>query len=143
MSRKQVLNRERIAAAAHPRALSSFLASRPMPMMHHGDGKVESVRQADHKGHHIVIRTTYVVEVDGRDVDLPLGVDNDGHVHCHSLPNYQFTSAIGLVKQIIDTFPGDFPKPGKSPKAPSPPSPHDGMHMSMPMPGEAPKGKKK
>jgi hypothetical protein len=143
MSRKQVMNRERIVEAAHPRALSSFLASRPMPAMHHGDGKVESVRQADHKGHHIVIRTTYVVEVDGRALDLPLGVDNDGHVHCHSLPNYQFSSAIAMVKQIIDTFPKDFPKPGKPPRTPPPPSPHDGMHMSMPMPGDAAKGKKK
>lgn len=144
MSRKQLMSRARIVEAAHPRALSGFLASRPMAMMHHGDGKVEGVRQADHKGHHIVIRTTYVIEVDGRAVDLPLGVDNDGHVHCHSLPNYQFSSAIGLVKQIIDTFPGDFPKPGKPPKIPPAPSPHDGMHMSMPMPGDsAKKGKKK
>ena len=144
MSRKQLMSRARIVEAAHPRALSGFLASRPMAMMHHGDGKVEGVRQADHKGHHIVIRTTYVIEVDGRAVDLPLGVDNDGHVHCHSLPNYQFSSAIGLVKQIIDTFPGDFPKPGKPPKIPPAPSPHDGMHMSMPMPGDsAKKGKTK
>jgi hypothetical protein len=143
MTRKQLISRERIVEAAHPRALSGFLASRPMPMMHHGHGKVEGVREADHKGHHIVIRTTYVVEVDGRTLDLPLGVDNDGHVHCHSLPNYQFSSAIGLVKQIIDTFPGDFPKPGKPPKTPPTPSPHDGMHMSMPMPSESPKRKKK
>jgi hypothetical protein len=141
------MNRKKIVEAAHPRALSSFLASRPMRMMHHGGGKVESVRQADHKGHHIVIRTTYVVEVDGRVLDLPLGVDNNGNVHCHSLPNYQFSSAIGMVKQIIDTFPKDFPKPGKRPPKDSPdssiPSAHDGMHMSMPMPGDTAKGKKK
>jgi len=110
-----------------------------MRMEHRGDGKVESVRTADHKGHHIVIRTSYVIEVDGRTLNLPLGVDNDGHVHCHSLPNYQFSSAIGMVKQLIDTFPKDFPKPGKRPDN----SAHDGMHMSMPMPGETAKGKKK
>jgi hypothetical protein len=136
------MNHKKIVEAAHPRALSNFLTSRPMRMMHHGDGKVESVRTADHKGHHIVIRTTYVIEVDGRSLDLPLGVDNDGHVHCHSLPNYQFSSAIGMMKQIIDTFPKDFPKPGKRPPKKSPgSSTHDGM--DMPMPGDAATGKKK
>ena len=94
--------------AADPKRLSKYLTELPMAM-HHGGGPVESVRETDHKGHHIVVRTTYVVEVDGRVVDLPLGVDNDGHVHCHSLPNYQFTSALGLVKQLIDSFPADFP----------------------------------
>jgi hypothetical protein len=111
-----------------------------MPMMHHGDGKVESVRQADYEGHHIVIRTTYVVEVDGRGLDLPLGVDNDGHVHCHSLPNYQFSSAIDMVKQVIASFPADFPKPGKQPPKNTAASPHDGMSMPMRMPMR--KGKK-
>src|SRR5262245_5935433 len=141
------MNRKKIVEAAHPRALSTFLASRPMPMMHHGDGKVESVRQADHKGHHIVIRTSYVIEVDGRALNLPLGVDNDGHVHCHSLPNYQFSSAVGMVKQIIDTFPKDFPKPGKRPPQgssdPSMDHEHGGMHMSMPMPADKAPGRKK
>src|SRR5215475_3589074 len=98
---------KKLAASATPDKLSAYLVKRPMTM-HHGTGRVESVREADHNGHHIVIRTTYQVEVDGRVLDLPLGVDNDGHVHCHSLPNYQFTSAIDMVKQIIDSFPADF-----------------------------------
>ncbi len=121
---------DELKRAADPKRLSKYLAELPMTMRHGGgDGPVEAVRETDHKGHHIVVRTTYVVEVDGRVLDLPLGVDNDGHVHCHSLPNYQFTSALGLVKQLIDSFPADFSaRPGPSP---DPHAGHGGMHMKM------------
>jgi hypothetical protein len=122
---------DELTRAAHPEKLSAFLAKQPKGGHHHGGEGVESTREADHKGHHIIIRTTYRIEVDGRVLDLPLGVDNDGHVHCHSLPNYQFTSAIGMVKQLIDSFPGDFSKKRKRPSPTAPPMPHHGgMHMS-------------
>ena len=112
-----------VTQAAAPDRLARYLADLPKGMHHHG-GPVENVREADHKGHHIVIRTTYQFEVDGRPLDLPMGVDNDGHVHCHSLPNYQFQSAIAMVKQLIDTFPRDFR--GSTGPTPTPP-------MDMPM----------
>ena len=103
------MNPDTLARAAHPSALSLYLSQQAMSMHHHEHGApVESVREAEHDGHHMVIRTTYRVEIDGHAVDLPLGVDNDGHVHCHSLPNYQFNSAIDMVKQVLDSFPGDF-----------------------------------
>jgi hypothetical protein len=116
-----------------------------MSMRHDESGHgrpIESRREAEHAGHRIVIRTTYQVEIDGRVADLPLGVDNDGHVHCHSLPNYQFNSAIDMVKQVLDTFPGDFSKsrrrgtPGRPRRSPRPAaapamSNHAAMHMSM------------
>ena len=78
----------------------------------HTHQKNESVRQADHKGHHILVRTQYEIEVDEHMVRGHMGVTNDGHVHYHPLPNLSFTSAVDLVKQLIDTFPDDFSTKG-------------------------------
>src|SRR6185503_1730971 len=71
-----------------------------------------SIREADYKGHHIEIRTTYEIEVDGVPVTGHLGVDNEGRVHYHPVPNASFASAVDLVKQLIDSFPDDFPAGG-------------------------------
>src|SRR5215472_15289655 len=65
----------------------------------------ESVREADHEGHRIMIRTTYDIRVDGVPVMGHLGVSDDGRVHYHPIPNASFASAIDMVKQIIDVFP--------------------------------------
>lgn len=75
---------------------------------HGGDGSIETLREDDYKGHHITIRTTYKIEVNARALQLPLALDNDGNLHCHSLPNYQFASALDMVKRLIDNFPEDF-----------------------------------
>ena len=69
---------------------------------------MESTREATYHGHHIVIRTTYRIEVDGMPIEGHLGVTNDGQVHYHAVPNLSFASAVDLVKQLIDTFPEDF-----------------------------------
>ena len=75
----------------------------------HGHGiPMESTREATYYGHHIVIRTTYHIEVDGTPIEGHLGVTNDGQVHYHAVPNLSFASAVDLVKQLIDTFPEDF-----------------------------------
>ena len=74
----------------------------------HKHQKSESIRKADHKGHHIIVRTRYEIEVDGQMVMGHMGVTNDGQVHYHPMPNSSFTSAVDLVKQLIDTFPDDF-----------------------------------
>jgi hypothetical protein len=74
----------------------------------HGEHAIESVREAEHNGHAIVVRTRYEIEVDRKPVMLAVMVDNFGRVACHALPNYSFVSAIDLVKQLIDTFPEDF-----------------------------------
>jgi hypothetical protein len=68
----------------------------------------ESVREAEYKGHHIVVRTTYRIEVDGQSLKGHFAVSNDGQVHYHPVPNISFASAIDLVKQLIDLFPDDF-----------------------------------
>lgn len=74
----------------------------------HRHGGDTSVREADYKGHHIVIRTTYEITVDDIAVRGHMGVDNDGQVHYHPVPNASFASAVDLVRHLIDTFPDDF-----------------------------------
>ena len=78
---------------------------------HHGGG--ETVREAQYEGHHIVVRTTYHVAVDGRPITGHMGVTDDGQVHYHAVPNLAYASAIDLLKALIDIFPDDF-----SPRAP-------------------------
>lgn len=70
---------------------------------------MESVRTASHCGHEIVIRTSYEITVDGKPLGSHLSVDDDGHVHTHALPEYSFTSAVDVVKKIIEAFPSEFP----------------------------------
>jgi hypothetical protein len=74
----------------------------------HRHGGTESVRVADYAGHHIVVRTRYEIEVDGRMLMGHMGVTNDGNVHYHPVPNVAFPSAVELVKKLIDIFPDDF-----------------------------------
>lgn len=74
----------------------------------HKHQRMESVREADYKGHHIVITTHYQIEVDGKMLMGHLGVTNDGQVHYHPVPNLSFASAVDLVKQLINIFPDDF-----------------------------------
>ena len=62
-----------------------------------------STRTALHRGHKIKIETTYRIEIDGEPLGLHTMVIDDGSVHCHGLPNYAFSSAIDLVKSIIDS----------------------------------------
>ena len=69
---------------------------------------LETVRNDDYRGHHIVIHTTYRIEVDDRPVTGHLGVTNDGRVHYHAVPNLSFPSAVDLVRRLIDTFPDEF-----------------------------------
>jgi hypothetical protein len=83
--------------------------------------QMQSVRQTDYKGHRIVVKTTYAVEVDGRPFMANLGVSNSGQVHYHGIPNMAFDSAIDLVKKAIDIFPTDFvdkPSVGSMPGMP-------------------------
>lgn len=71
-----------------------------------------SVREDTYRGHHIVIRTTYEITVDGRPITGHIGVANDGRVHYHPIPNVSFSSAIDVIRQLIDAFPDEFPDEG-------------------------------
>ena len=76
----------------------------------HGHGPMESIREAEHGGHRIVITTSYEVQVDGRPLHSHFIVTDDGQVQCHAMPNYTFSSAVDLVKAMIDVFPEEFPR---------------------------------
>ena len=67
-----------------------------------------SVREAHHNGHHITIKTTYEVRVDGKIFQGDLSVANGGDVHYHAIPTLGFPSAVDLMKCVIDVFPDVF-----------------------------------
>jgi hypothetical protein len=52
--------------------------ARKAQQMHHGESVV--IREADYQGHHIVVRTTYEVEVDGKLLMGHMGVTDNGSV---------------------------------------------------------------
>ena len=91
---------------------SNAARTRKSQQMH--DGEAVVIREADYKGHHIVVRTKYEVEVDGKPLMGHMGVTDSGLVHFHSVPNMSFVSALDMVKKIIDVFPDEF-GPGAKP----------------------------
>ncbi len=93
-------------------------ASRP-----HHPSALSSVREASHRGHEIVVRTTYSITVDGRPFEAHVTVDNAGRVHYHGMPTRDFASVVDLVTKAIDAFPDDF-----SPASPAPPDPGHAGH---------------
>ena len=97
--------------------LDEEIRSQPEGGHGHGDHEtpMESVREATHAGHHIVVRTSYRIEVDGKPLAGRFYLSNDGQVFYHGLPNYSFASAVDLVKQMIDAFPDDFETPDDGP----------------------------
>ena len=98
---------------------SNAARARKAQEMHHGESVV--TREADYKGHHIVVRTKYEVEVDGKPLMGHMGVTDSGSVHYHPVPNLAFASALDMVRKIIDVFPDEFGPDAK-------PNPMPGMH---------------
>ena len=86
----------------------------------HGGGDLTSVRDAEYKGHRIVVRTTYEITVDGRPFVVHLTVDNAGRVHYHGLPTRDFASVVGLVQKAIDVFPCRLPRRPRTRPRPRP-----------------------
>ncbi|TIO79439.1 hypothetical protein [Mesorhizobium sp.] len=81
-----------------------------LPKIKHGATHQKSVRKFKHDGHTVSIVTSYEIKVDGRMVHLPLMVSENGQVQSHAIPNYSLSSAVDIVKTIIDLFPKDFEK---------------------------------
>jgi hypothetical protein len=100
-----------LARLADPAVLGSYLAGLPRHA-HGGGGGTVTLREDEYHGHKIVVKATYDVTIDGRPLSLHLSVTNDGSVHCHSLPNYQSTSLIDVLRHLIDAYPDDFPPGG-------------------------------
>lgn len=105
------MDKAKLERAARPAALGGYLKKSAAAREAGHAGHEGTVRTTEHNGHKIALTTTYRVEVDGKAQQLPLMVDDDGNVHCHSLPNYQFNSAIDMIKAVVDAFPDDFPPP--------------------------------
>ena len=96
--------------SADPASIVENVRARASMQTHthmHGQA-MESVREASYRGHEIIIRTTYQIEVDGRPITGHMGVSNDGQVYYHGIPNVSYASAVDMVKQLIDTYPDDF-----------------------------------
>lgn len=105
------MNADDLGLTASPESLLENVRARAggaSEHLHEHGEAMESVREATYRGHAIVIRTTYGIEVDGQPIEGHMGVTNDGQVYYHGVPNVSFASAIDLVKQLIDTFPDDF-----------------------------------
>ncbi len=110
------MKRSELAQAAGPDALVERVAELGPELKRqdqdphgHGHGTpMETTREATYRGHHIVIRTTYQIEVDGVPIQGHMGVSDDGQVHYHAVPNIGFASAVDMVKQLVDAFPDDF-----------------------------------
>ena len=106
----------RAIASPTPQSIAAYVrknAEQVKRAQKHRHGEMDSVREADYAGHHIVVRTRYRVEVDGHMLMGHMGVTNDGQVHYHPVPNLAFSSAVDLVKRLIDIFPDDFAKKGR------------------------------
>lgn len=82
-----------------------------LPEFHHGQhGKgVTSKRVAEHNGRQIEVHTTYKFYLDGKPLKMHATVMDDGKVHCHSLPQYSFASAIKMLKRVVDIMSTDEP----------------------------------
>lgn len=101
-----------LLAASDPDVLRESLAAHADELKEaaagHHVGPMAAVRTVSHRGHEIVIRTTYEITVDGEPFDAHVTVDNSGRVHYHGLPTRDFESTVDLVKKVVDYFPDDF-----------------------------------
>ncbi len=75
-----------------------------------GDGHhAGAMRHAMHRGHMIEIKTTYEIKIDGKVFKGRVMADEQGRLHCHSVPYQTYGSAIDFVKCLIDIYPDSFP----------------------------------
>ncbi|GCD93736.1 hypothetical protein [Embleya hyalina] len=120
----QDMGRQDFAAGAEPAVLARYIADLPVPDLM--PGSMDSVREDEFEGHRIVVRTRYEITVDDRAVTAHLMVSNNGEVHCHALPAYQFLSAVDTVKALIQYFPDEFPPDAGGHGGPAGPGGDDG-----------------
>jgi hypothetical protein len=69
-----------------------------------GDGTSTSVREFEHRGHRARIETTYRITIDGEPLVGHVEVLPSGQVHYHRFPQYAPSSAVDVVKAVIDTL---------------------------------------
>src|SRR3954465_10584576 len=71
---------------------------------HGADGTSTSVRETEHRGHHVRIETTYHITIDGQPLQGHVEGLPSGRVHYHRFPQYAPQSALDVVKTVIDTI---------------------------------------
>jgi hypothetical protein len=99
------MKRSDLQRAADPAGyIAGLLAAPPDDYM----GPHETVRTDHYQDHEIVVRTTYRMEIDGREITADLHVGNDGQVSCHAIPVYRAASMLDIARLLIDIFPDDF-----------------------------------
>lgn len=92
-------------ANSHPDWVKSKFPTYIAP---HRGHDATAVREFTHNGHVVKIITTYRVEVDGQPIRAHLSVDEDGQVFTHATPFVTYTSALDLMKAVIDAYPDAF-----------------------------------
>ena len=108
------MERDELERLATPAQLSAALERYPeLDQRLHGghEHPGETVREVEYKGHRIRVVTTYRIDVDGVPVTGHLSVTNEGRVHYHAVPNEEFSSAVDMVKRIIDLSPQGLGRP--------------------------------
>ena len=80
-----------------------------IPQEHEGHDSFTTVRVGTHRDKKIEIHTTYKILIDGEPLMVHTRVLDDGTVHCHSLPQYSFPSAMDMVRKIIDASDVELP----------------------------------
>jgi len=113
MAQRPRLDRARETTLAE--SVRYFKRHRRKLKVHVHEGPMESVRTETHRGHEIEIAATYDIRIDGRRLGGHLMVGNDGRVHYHGLPNYTWGSMVDMCKQLIESFPEQFPAKGRPP----------------------------
>lgn len=121
---------EILDAVGNPATIGRSVLARTPPPPHAHDSAPSaqaSLRRTVYRGHAIEIRTSYDVFVDGARLEAHMGVSDGGNVHYHGLPNYSAASAIDVVRQVVDSFPDDYPVTGHADEqADDPPDPPGG-----------------
>ncbi len=72
------------------------------------EGKLVTVRHAEHNGHTIEITTTYEITVDGKQFTGHVMVMQDGRLHCHGIPYESYASMVDLMRELVDLYPESF-----------------------------------
>ncbi len=92
-----------------PQAQPDFVQDTPQREHSHADdGVAYSVRTAEYKGHDIEVKTMYEIRIDWNPFPGHVRVDDEGNLHCHSIPYATYGSAIDFVKSIIDIYPDSY-----------------------------------
>jgi len=69
---------------------------------------ITALREDEHLGCRIRIKTTYEITINDRPYSGHLMLDNDGNVYTHACPYTKFGSAMDLVKRLISLYPESF-----------------------------------